>query len=272
MSERTNHQFLDIKKWLQDKLDEIVPDYFKVSNERNIDSDFIEGEVVASALSGTPYEDSANIPYQFDIYTADIDFVMNALNNLTSTVSNVPFDQILSIGVPQPNSGPVFTRHRITPYLNTPVVMDKDIENGSQHYARIVIFANMLVFYDINDIKKLEIDSEEINLLSSSINYTIEPVSSRASGQELTLSKKKSSAFSISFSMVNKSNCLFANKAFGVATGQLPGNTPFTTKITLDSGISVTKSMFIGNYVFAKDRGKLPSINVSMYLFDTRGN
>lgn len=268
-----NNQFIDIKKWLQEKLNELANGYFNVSNERKSDSDYFEGEVVVSALSGTPYEDSANIPYQIDVFTAKIDYVMDVFNVLAKTVSNVPFVQIVQTGTQTTNGSttPVYASHRITPYLNTPVIMEKDIPSGAQHYARIVVFATMLVFYDINDISELKIDNEKINLMNGSLNYTIEPMSNRVSGQELNKIKKKAASVSINFTMVNK-NSNFSDKVFQIATGQLAGNTKFVVKVTMNNGKTSTLNMIVGNSSLGVARGQLPSLNVALYLYDDRGD
>lgn len=264
-----DNQFIDVKKWLQENLDAILPNHFRVSNERALDSDF-EGEVVVSALSGTPYEDSANIPYQIDVFTSEIDTVMNALNILAKTSSNVSFTQLVKIGKDNEDNE-INALHKITPYISTPVVMEKDIQNGAQHFVKIVVFVTFLVLYDVNDISDLEIDGEKINLLQSSINYTAEMISNRVSGQQLNKSKKKASTVSINFTMVNK-NSTFGNKAFEVMFGQSSGNTKFVTKVTMNNGKTATVNMFIGNASIGSNRGQLPSLNVALYLYDDRGD
>lgn len=265
------NQFLDIKKWLQEKLD-AIKEGFKVSNERQIDGDF-EGEVVVSALSGTPYEESANIPYQIDVFTSNIDETMNVLNILCKTVSNVEFEQIIKTGKEAIDGEEVdtFQTHRIKPLLNTPVVLDKDIDVASNHYARIVIFATMLVFYDVNDIKELEIDGEKINMLNGSMSYVAEMMSNRVSNQPLNKSKKKASTVSINFSMVNKAST-FTNAVFDTTVGQRSGNDKFVVKVTMNNGKTATLNMIIGNATLGTARGRLPSLNVAMYLYDERGD
>lgn len=262
-------QFIDVVKWLQGKLDELAAGCFKVSNERSLDSDF-EGEVVVSALSGTPYEDSANIPYQIDVFTSNINSTMDVLNCLAKTVSNIPFEQIVVVGKDEEQHD-IFSMHVITPLLNTPVVMEKDIPNGSQHFARIVVFATFVVFYDTNNIKEIKIDDEVIKTLSSSLNYTTEMMSNRVSGQKLNKSKKKAATVSINFTMINK-NGVFGSNVFKITTGQLDGNTPFTVKITMSDNSSATLKMILGNSSFGSVRGQLPSLNVAMFLYDDRGD
>ena len=264
------NQFIDFKKWLQEKLDAIQQG-FKVSNERCLDGDF-EGEVVVSALSGVPYEESANIPYQIDVFSSDVDNTQNILNTLCKTVSNVEFTQIVKTGTRQEDGREVdvFAEHRITPYLNTPVIMEKDIPNGSQHFVRFVIFASMLIFYDVCDIKAIEIDGEKLNILNGSLNYGVEPMSNRISGQPLNVSKKKAATVSINFEMISKGG-VFNNKLFKIATGKMSGNTGFDVKVTLSDNESATLKMFVTNSSRGTARGKLPSLNVTMFLYDNRG-
>ena len=261
-------QFLDVVKWLQGKLDELATG-FKVSSERNLDSDF-EGEVVVSALAGTPYEESANIPYQIDVFTSNVDSTMDILNTLAKTVSNVTFEQIVVVGKDSSDND-ICSMHVITPLLNTPVIMEKDIPNGAQHFARIVVFATFLVFYDINNIKELMIGSEKINLLQGSLNYATEMVSNRVSGQELNKSKKKASTVSINFTMVNK-NSVFGDAVFDTIAGVRKGNEKFVVKVTMNNGKTVTMNMIIGNASIGTARGQLPSLNVALYLYDNRGD
>lgn len=263
-------QFIEVDKWLQQKLDEIAgANKFKVSNERALDSDF-EGEVVVSALSGTPYEESANIPYQIDVFSSDVEHTMDVLNTLSKAYSNVTFEQVIKVSK-DGNNNDIYAHHIITPLINTPVVMEKDIPNGSQHFARIVVFTTFLVFYSVNDIKELEIDGEKINMLNSSLNYVIEPFSQRVSGQELNKSKKKASTSSINFEMVNKDS-VFGNKAFETWAGTLKGNTGFTVKVTLSNNKTATMKMMIGSCTLGHSRGKLPSLNVAMFIYDDRGD
>ena len=266
------NQFIDMKKWVQEKLDSIKNGYFRVSNERALDSDF-EGEVVISALSGTPYEDSANIPYQLDVFTADIDNVMNFLNIFAKSFSNVSFSQIVQVGTEEENDEvvPINELHTITPIINTPVIMEKDIPNGSQHFARIVVFVTMMVFYDINNVSEIMIDDEKINSLNGSLNYAAEMIPNRVSGQELNKSKKKVSTSSLSFTMINK-NSVFGDAVFDTMSGVRKGNEKFVVKVTMNNGKTMTLNMIIGNASLGFARGQLPSLNVAMYLYDDRGD
>lgn len=260
-------QFVDFKQWLKSNLDAIDPQRYEVSNERQINSDLDKVDVVVSALSGTPYTDGANIPYQIEIFTTDVDKEMENFNKLAKTTSRVGFNQIINEGTAEQ---PSYRQIRVIPFLNTPVVMDKDIEIGSSHYARIVVFASTLIFYDINDIETLKIDNDTIEILSSAFNYVAELIPNRISGQELTKSKKKAASTSITFTAISRS-CAFMDALNEIAVGNRKGNLPFTVKMTLTNKKEYTLQMIVSNYSLASQRTQIPTVNVTMFLYDDRG-
>lgn len=254
---------MDLVSYLQKKLDDLSPNSYIVSKERNIDSPLEKIDVVVSALSGNIYSESSTIPYQIDITTTDINKVMADFVTLAKNNNEIPYTEING-------EGENFHSETLTPFFNSPVVMEKDIPMGSDHYARIVVFATVNSSENVNDIKHLRIDGELIEILTGSYNYVVEANSNRVSGQELNKAKKKASTVSITFNAVNKAS-IFLNKAFKISSGALPGNTKFNVNVALDNGLSANLKMFINSYVLNKERAKLPSINIGMLLYDDRG-
>lgn len=242
-------------KYLQEKLDSIAEGQYTVSNERNVNASFKNNEVIISALSSTITDrEATDIPYEINIFTTDIDKVMVDFTMLAKTYSNVPYVEI--------ENNQIST---ITPFFNTPTVLEKDI--GSQHHARLVVFANVNEKKGINNIKSLTIENESVETLNANLSYAVETNSTRISGEELVRSKKKASTVSISFMALNKSTPFF-NKAFKIATGTLSGNTAFTVKATLDNGMETTLTMFITSYNLSSERTRLPSVNISLGLYN----
>lgn len=256
---------MDLVKYLQDKLNEISPNLYEVSSERNVDADYEKIQVIASALSGNVYQEAKNIPYQIDIVTKDIDRVMVDFTCLAKNNNNVATTQVINSGVT------TFESTTIIPFFNSPVVMEKEIEIGSNKYARIVVFAIINEQENVNNIKSLTIDGEKQELLNGTLAYVTEADPARVSGQELTPSKKRTSSISISFNTISKSN-IFLNKAFKISTGSLAGNTSFSVICTLDNGLTATLTMFIGSYTLSDERAKLPTINIGLFLYDNRGD
>ena len=256
---------MDLVKYLQEKLDAMSPGFYVVSKERNVDADYNLAQVVVSALSGNIYKESASIPYQIEIITNNIDKVFADFIVLAKDNNGKSHTQVTS------NKNEEFASETMIPYFNSPVVVDKELEIGSDKYARIVVFASVSEQENVNDIKKLVIDNEEIELLTSTCAYVTEADPIRISGQELTPSKKRTASSSITFSTINKSS-VFLNKAFKIFCGQLSGNTPFEVKATLQNGLQATFTMFIGSYTLPTERGKLPAVNIGLFLYDNRGN
>ena len=56
-----------------------------------------------------------------------------------------------------------------------------------------------------------------------------------------------------------------------IAMGNRKGNIPFTVKITLTSKKSYTLKMIVSNYSLATQRTQMPTVNVTMFVYDERG-
>ena len=256
--------FVDLVKYLQNKLDAIAEGLYVVSNERNIEADYEKNQVIVSALSGNVYEESATIPYQIDIITNDIESVMIDFTTLAKNNNNVPFDTVIQ-------EGEEYQAYTITPFFNTPVVMEKDMPLGSDKYARVVVFANINAIFNVNNVKSITIDGEEIKFLNGSLTYTTELKSNKVSGEQLNKSKKHVGSTGLSFTSVNKSTVFF-NKLFKIMLGKLNGNTPFNVEIEMTNGLKDSIKMIVGTDILTSNRGVLPSNQVSLFIYDDRGD
>lgn len=252
-------------KYIQKQLDAIRPNAYRVSSERNLKSDFEKHDVVVSSLSGDVYSNSSNIPYQIDILTLDVDEVQADFFVLARNCNNVPFTEVIREGETN------FQSVTYNVVFNTPVTMEKSVDVGTNHYARLVAFASVNEMSGINQVKKLSIDGEVIEKLNSSYTYVTEPSSARVSGEELTRSKKKGSTCNIVFTAINKASVFF-NKAFKISCGQLPGNTKFTVDFELYNGLKAELPMWVSSYQLIDERAKLPAVNISLGLYDDRGD
>ena len=256
---------MDLVQFLQQKLDSLSPGAYEVSKERNIDADYSKHQVVVSALSGNLYKEAGTIPYQIEIITNDIDKVQADFITIAKNNNRVPVTQVLEVGE---NS---FKSVTMIPVFNTPVVMDKELEMGSDKYARIIVWATVNEQENVNNIKELKIDGEEQELLTGTFAYVVEANPTRKSGDILSKSKKRTASSQITFSTISKSN-VFLNKGFKIATGTLSGNTSFNVSIVLDNGLSATLKMFINSYTFNSEVAKLPLINVGLLIYDDGGD
>lgn len=254
-----------IVQFIQEQLNAIRPNAYNVSSERNLKSNFEKHEVVVSQLSGDVYSKSSNLPYQIDITTSDPLEVQGDFFVLARNCNNVPFTKIIQEGEEN------FKSVTYSIVFNTPVVMDKSVDIGVNHYARLVAFASVNEMNGVNQVKKLEIDGETIDKLNSTYSYVTEPSSARVSGEELTKSKKKSSSSTIVFTAINNAT-IFLNKVFKISTGQLPGNTKFTVNFELYNGLKAELPMYVNSYQLMDERGKLPSVNIGLALYDDRGD
>ena len=256
---------MDLVQFLQQKLDSISPGAYEVSKERNIDADYSKHQVVVSALSGNLFKEAGTIPYQIEIVTSDIDVVQADFITIAKNNNSIPVTQVIQTGESS------YQSVTMIPFFNTPVVMDKELELGSDKYARIVVWATVNEQENVNNIKELKIDGEEQELLTGSFAYVVEAQPTRKSGQQLSKSKKRTASCTISFSTISKSS-VFLNKGFKVATGTISGNTSFNVVVTLENGLSATLKMFINSYTFNTERAKLPLVNVGLLIYDDGGD
>lgn len=245
----------DLVKYLQAKLDSINEGKYHVANERNINADFENNEVVISAMSSVVNDRVAtDIPYEISIFTTDIEQVMEDFTILAKSFSGVSYQEIYE--------GEVV---HITPYFNTPTVLEKDID--AHHYAKIVVFASVNEITGINNIKTLKIDNVLVETLNASLNYAAEQNAQRVSGNELTKGKALAGTCSISFMCLNKSTA-FLNTAFKIATGQLDKNTSFSVSVVTDNNLTANLTMYVTQYSLANERAKLPSVQIGLSLYN----
>lgn len=252
-----------IIKYLQQKLDELSPNTYEVSKEQNVKANYDKIQVVVSALSGSIYKDSSTIPYQIDIITTEIDLVMNDFMGLAKKENTYPHTEIIE------TENGEYQSVTITPFFNSPFVMQKDIPVGQSKYAKITVFATINEVTNVNNIKKITIDGEPIEILNGNLAYAAELHSNRVSGRNLNVSKKKSSSSTVTFSSINKSTPFF-NCAFKVYSGELSGNTAFSVEIVLNNGQTANFKMIIGSYVLGSEISKLPSVNIGLFVYDER--
>lgn len=249
----------DLVKYLQAKLDSINEGRYHVANERNINADFKNNEVVISAMSATINDNQAtDIPYEISIYTTEIDQVMSDFTVLAKTCSAISYQEV--------HEGESVV---ITPYFNTPTVLEKDID--ALHYAKIVVFASVNEITGINNVKTLKINNVVLKTLNASFNYVVEQNAQRVSGEKMIKSKVLSSTNGLTFTCLNK-NSPFLNTAFEIATGQLDGDTSFSVEITMENNLTATLTMYITQYSLANERAKLPSVQISMSIYNPLGD
>lgn len=252
MSER----IFDLKTHLQQKLDSEYPNRFKVSNERSMDTKF-EGEVIVSQLVGNANSKNGNFTFQLDITTKEIDEVMSIFEKFAKENSQIPFDDVVK------NGGETFI-NTITPTYSTPVVMEKDIQVGSNHYARIVVFVNAFILFNSSSVKKIEIDGEIIDFDSGTLTWQASAIANQRTSRSNSKSFAESSAVSLTFMMKSQLG-QFANKLQSLRKGTLDRNAQkFIVKITLTNEEIEEYTMIVSNQAFSFGKSAIPTINVGM--------
>lgn len=251
---------IDFKKHLQEILDQKASDTFFVSNTRNLNTDKNKINVVITALAGNVYKDSATIPYMVEVVSKKPDKIIDIFTSIAKEKNGKSFIEVVE-------EGEETKEYTVFEFYSTPSITDKDLDYETNQASRLVMFVNCNVLFEVSNVSKIEIDNEELDFISGSLAYGIEPFSLRESGNSLNYAMKKSATTSLQIAMVNKT-CNFTNKVFQILFGTLDGNNIFQCKITLTNGLVATLPMLINEntFNFAKNSPNLPSLNITLTM------
>lgn len=247
---------MDLKKYIQEQLDIIAPNRYKVSDERVLKS-YFEGEVVVSALVGSANKYNESRTYQLDVITANINETIDELKDFATKLSQTSFEDTTTDE--QGNMEIDF----ITQTWSTPVVSEKDIQVGSNHYTRITLFGNLFILKNASNVKKIEIDGENIDFENGTLAWSQTTFSNRVS--ERSNNKNVSEASSSALTFVMKSQVgQFANKLRNLRTGAIHRNTGFNVVITMSDDSTETYTMIVNQYQYQFNKSGTPSITIGL--------
>lgn len=234
----------DFQNYLQNKLGV----KYVVSNVRNLDGE-INGEitnVVITKLPSNVFSYHSVLEYQIDFYTDKPETIEDELYNFVSDNNGIGFVNAFNV---------------FYPLFTTPTPMEKDVAIGSNFYTRFVIFGKITVFNEVSDIRKLEIDGEQIDFLTISLPYNVQFSSVKRSGQELNGSVKEIASTQLTFSTVPQSSKFFFSKIKRIRQGLLSGQTAFAIKLTFTDETIEEYTMICTTSILNSGRGLVPSTN-----------
>lgn len=247
--------FIDFKKYLQNELG----DSFEVTDELNNDYFlFDKTAVVVRTLAGNVYDDSAQVPYQIEIYTDEPKEMIDYFTTFAKNHNNKFIDSII-----QENDE--YKKYTILQSYTTPVVLQTDIEFGSRHFSKVVLFPTLFIMFNVRNVKSIKINDELQETINGSINYTTELYSSRISGQNLNIQNKKTSTTQLTFLMLNKST-IFGNQVSQIRQGKLSGNTKFNVEVVFNDDSVENYSMILQTASLSFARAALSTLNITMIL------
>lgn len=254
--------FIILKDYLQQELDKIQEGSFKVSKERVLKS-YFEGEVVITQLVGLINQYNATISYQIDVITSDINNAMNVFTQFAKTHYKAAFDTTIDTGEQDELGNEIFITYNISQSWNTPTVMEKDIEVGSNHFARITMFGNLFILFNASNVKKITIDDENIDFVNGTLIWQQVMKSDRKSGQANNKNISEASSTSLSFQFPSQEG-IFANKLSALRTGKILRNTPFVVKILLTNEQEEEYTMLVGTQTLTFAVSAVPNYQIIM--------
>lgn len=257
-------EFVNFEKHLQDILDTIATDTFEVSNTRDMVGKTDKINVVFTALAGSVYKNSASIPYSIDIFTDNPEQVINIFTSLAKSRNGNSFISLVKEGTET-------KEYTVFEYYTTPAVAEKGLAFGTNIYARLTMFVNLNVLFEVGNVSAIEIDGEEIEFVNGTLSYATEVFSNRVTGQELNKARKKTATTTLNITMVNKTS-IFTNKVNRIMFNLLSGRTIFAVKVKLTNGFVGELPMMLTQnaFSFAQNTPNLPSFNVILTVGDNR--
>lgn len=253
-------EYIDFKRYLQEELEKDNPNKYRVANERFLD-EMTNNSVIVQQLSGTTTKYSAVIPYQIDVITTDVDDTLNYFTKFVKEHNQTTFEQMVLV-----DNGK-YAKNNVKQTYNTPTIIEKDIEILNDHYARIVIFAQMFVLFNSSNIETITIDGENIDFQNGSLSYVSELKSIKKSDRQLNKNMGISSAISLTF-IVASQNGFFAKEQHKLRVGERKRNQPFVVELGFSDGITETYNMIIQSASFSFSKSATPSYQISMMEYE----
>jgi len=253
--------FVILRDYLQQELDKIQVG-FKVSKERALKT-YFEKEVVITQLVGTPSQFNATIPYQINVIASDIDNAMDVFTQFDKTHYKVAFDTTIDTNEKDEYGNEIFITYNISQNWNTPTVIDNNLEVGSNHFARIIMFGSLFVLYNSSNVKQITIDGENIDFVNGSLIWQQTMRSDRKSGQSNNKNISEASAVSLSFQFPSQKG-IFASKLSALRTGKILRTTAFAVKVVLSDESIEEYTMLVGTQTFTFAVSATPNYQIIM--------
>ena len=249
-------RLVDLKSYLQKEIDKIQSG-FTFFDERLLCANTYDNAVIVSQLAGSSSKFSASQSYQLEIYTSDIDNAKLVFEKFATTHSRTSFESTY-----QDENGEIHFAS-ITQSYTTPAVMEKDIQYGNNHYARIVVFANLYIVKDVLNIKSLLINNQEIDYDDIQINWVQQSVSNRMSGRNNNKNISELASLSIAIVCQSQNSQFFQQLRF-LRMGKIDKATSFEVKIIDNDNYIETYNMLVQSQQFQSPRTSSPTLSFTL--------
>lgn len=261
----SEYRYFDAVAYFKSKLDAICAAMgiaqYNVSSERVLNA-LDAREVVVSAMAGPVGAATASVTYEVSAWTNDPDEVMAMLNELARTESGKLFTS-------EAERGSDVVIYSVIPSYMTPTVMERDVEMGPNHGARVIQYATFGIIANVMDVNGLTYKGEEYEFAQASLNFTAQLSSNNKSGENLMKSTSSGAAFSLSLTLPSQSSAL-AIDIISVLIGAKPKNHKFdlSFKVGDANGIEASKSFIISSASLNSVRGSLPALQATFAEYD----
>jgi hypothetical protein len=260
------YQYFDAVDYFQKKLNVICMalgiDGYNVSAERKLDA-VNAREVVISAMAGPVGAATATITYEISVYTNVPDEVMNMLNELARTESGKTFTSEM-----ETTNNEVLSFSIIPSYM-TPTIMDRDLEIGPNHGARVIQYASFGILANVLDVKDITYKGEKVEVAQSTLNFVAQLSANNKSGENLMKSTSTGAALSLSLTIPSQSG-LLALDIISVMAGAKDKNYQFNISLRVgdENGVTIDKTYIMSTATINSVRGSVPSLQATFAEYD----
>jgi hypothetical protein len=192
---------------------------YVITEEINYQYNGSGNAIIIKYLSGTNYKDSTIKPIQLAVYTDNPIAIKKDLDSFASASNNNPFYDTES-----PST-------YIQQIYGTPILLSPFDPTGNNYIHQFILSGTLLISSNVSEIKKVQIDGEEIETTTRTLSFTAQIDSQRVSNSFINSSNVTYSSIQFSFQMINKNNIL-SNKIMSLRTGNLNIDTNFAIRLT----------------------------------------
>lgn len=251
---------LNIKNYIQDKLNEIVtdlyPDYkIKVYDELNFDYEEDEKLIIViyKQLAGNVDSKTISIPAQLTIFSE---------NNSLQVTKDI-FNKFVSL---YSNTNDFIDDYQFKQTYSTIVDVSNFMEVNNGYRSMLYVGANFTILENTSDLKELYIDNEKIEYVDYNLSYVISPSASSTNKDKILKNKKQTATLSLNVT-IQANQTIFMQKLRALRLEQLNGNNVFEVKLVyFDNNAEEVYKMIIGSAALIGSKAALGVYSIQFLL------
>jgi hypothetical protein len=221
----------------------IFPDY-EITEEVNYKVESGQTTMIIKYLDGTVYKESVFQPIQLMVYTEDVATTKGELEVFAKTYNNAPFQEGFDY---------------VQQIYSTPMLLAAFDPTETQYTQTLVLSGTLIISDNINDIKKVTIDSVTYETIERKLSYVTETDNQRMGSNRVNQTEVSKAMLHFTCTKLHKNDTL-ATKIKTIREGTLDINTNFTIALEFSTGTTETYTMKLSSAIVSGTNQSLPSL------------